>query len=126
MALVRVTWPHDHRAAFSQNLIKQALAACEEIGDDALEKSNRVIPIEEGILQDSGFVEVERVGVSEMRGQVAYNTPYAVVQHEDPTLQHDDGRKDHYLEDTVNENREAWERHMATRMRKATSSRTTW
>jgi len=79
-----------------------AADALADIMEDDLRESNDVAPIEEGTLIRSGFTELDRKALT---GQVAYDTPYAVVQHEDPTLAHDAGRKDHYLADTVEGNR---------------------
>lgn len=79
-----------------------AADALADILEDDLRESNEVTPIEEATLIRSGFTELDR---GSLTGQVAYDTPYAVVQHEDPTLRHDAGRKSHYLADTVEENR---------------------
>lgn len=116
MTTIRVQWRHDNRDAISRRIQDTAVEALREIGEDALEKSNRIIPLEEGILSDSGFVEVNPTHEG-AEGQVAYSTPYAVVQHEDPTLRHDPGREDHYLEKTVHGNSREWEQHLARKMR---------
>lgn len=89
-------------AQVTRAMREAAANALEDIVEDDLRESREVAPIEEGTLIRSGFAEVDR---KNLQGQVAYDTPYAVVQHEDPTLRHDAGRKDHYLEDTVEDNR---------------------
>lgn len=86
----------------------------EEVADVALEEANRIIPLEEGIMQDSGSVEVDEQA---LEAQVAYSTPYAVKQHEDPTLRHDPGREDHWLEKTVERNRGRYADFIAQRVR---------
>lgn len=53
------------------------------------------VPIEEGTLERSGSTHVAPDGT---KGYVYYDTVYAVVQHEDMTLQHDAGRQAKYLE----------------------------
>lgn len=63
-----------------------------------LQESNRVVPIEEGTLQRSGFVDVDPGALS---ATIAYDTPYAKRQHEDMSLRHDQGRKAKFLEDTM-------------------------
>lgn len=78
--------------------------ALEDITEDCLTEANRTVPHGEGMLQDSGFAEVDG-----LEGQVAYSTPYAVKQHEDPTLRHDAGRRDHWLSQAVEENWGRWE-----------------
>lgn len=57
-------------------------------------------PIEESTLERSGKATQEG-----LRGAVSFNTPYAVVQHEDMTLQHDPGRSAKYLENAFNSER---------------------
>lgn len=89
-------------ANVSRRLHDAAADALEDIVEDDLGESREVVPIEEGTLSRSGFTEVDR---KKLVGQVAYDTPYAIRQHEDPTLRHDAGRKHHYLEDTVEQNR---------------------
>lgn len=53
------------------------------------------VPIEEATLERSGSAHVDR---ENLRGYVYYDTPYAVVQHEDLTFAHDAGRQAKYLE----------------------------
>lgn len=86
-----------------RKLLHDAAAdALDDILEDALAEAREVTPIEESTLIRSGFTELDRPTLT---GQVAFDTPYAVKQHEDPTLRHDAGRKDHYLSDTVEQNR---------------------
>lgn len=81
-----------------EKLRSVAFEAIQDLGHDALEKSNRVVPIEEGTLANSGTVTSDKTaGVV----QVSYDTPYAVVQHEDQSLRHNDGRKAKFLEDVM-------------------------
>lgn len=79
-----------------------AARALADILEDDLADTREVTPIEEATLIRSGFTELDAASLT---GQVAFDTPYAVVQHEDPTLRHDPGRKHHYLSDTVEQNR---------------------
>ena len=73
--------------------------AAELIAEHVLDASNRHVPHELGDLARSG-----RVGPGEGEGErtIYYDTPYAVVQHEDLTLQHDAGRTAKYLENAMN------------------------
>lgn len=75
-----------------------AMSAMEDLGEHVLEESNRVVPIEEGTLQRSGNVSSDR-GAGKVR--IGYDTPYAVRQHEDMDLRHDEGRQAKFLEDAV-------------------------
>ncbi len=65
-----------------------------------LGESNRAVPIEEGTLQRSGKVTVE-----DGKAAISYDTPYAVKQHEDLTMHHDEGRHAKFLEQAANANR---------------------
>lgn len=67
-------------------------------------ESNKTVPIEEGTLQRSGGVDVDR-----RAGEATayYDTPYAAAVHEDTTAQRDPGRRAKWLELTAAErNRE--------------------
>jgi len=71
-----------------------------KLGAEHLLKSARdIVPIEEGTLETSGQVSVDTSG---FRAAVSFNTPYAVVQHEDLTMKHDPGRRAKYLEGPMN------------------------
>jgi hypothetical protein len=64
-----------------------------------LTESQKIVPIEEGTLGRSGVASVDE---NKLRGAVSFDTPYAVVQHEDLTLAHDAGRTAKYLERPMN------------------------
>ncbi|TDD90775.1 hypothetical protein [Actinomadura rubrisoli] len=65
-----------------------------------LQVSRTQVPIEEATLERSGVASVDP---SALEAAVSYDTPYAVRQHEDLNLRHDDGRKAKYLEDPMRE-----------------------
>lgn len=77
--------------------------------EHVLEESNRIVPIEVGTpgLLSSGHPwppeQVGIVGGSGMQAAVTYDTPYAVVQHENLTYRHDAGHTAKYLENTIND-----------------------
>ena len=58
------------------------------------------VPLDQGPLKNSCYVDVSDDGSS---GTVSYDTPYAVVQHENTQFQHQRGRKAKYLEDPAND-----------------------
>lgn len=60
--------------------------------------SNARVPIEEGVLERSGVASVHD---SQLVGAVSYDTRYAVRQHEDLSLSHDEGRQAKYLESAM-------------------------
>lgn len=79
-------------------LFDAAMDGAVDLMEFGLEESGREVPIEEGTLSRSGSVSVDRgQGVV----QISYDTPYAVVQHEDESLRHDAGRKAKFLEDPM-------------------------
>lgn len=63
--------------------------------------SNERVPYEEGDLARSGGVSAEGLVVA-----VSYDTDYAVKQHEDMSLSHDDGRQAKFLESAMNSERQ--------------------
>jgi hypothetical protein len=60
-----------------------------------LQKSNELVPLDEATLERSGTASVDE---RELIGQVAYDTPYAVRQHENLDYRHAPGREAKYLE----------------------------
>jgi hypothetical protein len=66
--------------------------------EHVLEQSKRLVPFEEGTLERSGVASSDP---NQLRACVSYDTPYAVVQHEDMTMQHDVGRQAKYLETPI-------------------------
>ena len=62
--------------------------------------SKEQVPLDQGPLKNSCYVDVAEDGSS---GTVSYDTPYAVVQHENMQFQHQRGRKAKYLEDPAND-----------------------
>lgn len=81
-----------------------------------LQVSRTQVPIEEGTLERSGTATVDE---RQMAAAVAYDTPYAVRQHEDLNLRHDAGRKAKYLEDPMNTERQTMLELIAAQARRA-------
>lgn len=84
--------------------------------EHVLQVSRSRVPLEEGTLERSGTATVDE---GELRGAVAYDTPYAVRQHEDLTLKHDDGRQAKYLESALEDERETVGEIVAAEIRRA-------
>lgn len=72
------------------------------------------VPLDQGPLKNSCYVDVSDDGSS---GTVSYDTPYAVVQHENMQFQHQRNRKAKYLEDPAND--KAVQREMLALIKKA-------
>ena len=71
------------------------------------------VPHEEATLERSGKAGL----VSDTKGGVSYDTPYAVIQHEDMTLAHDPGRNAKYLENAFNSERSTAAKIIATQIK---------
>lgn len=74
--------------------VREAAAdAITEVVEQWLEEGNRMVPIEEGTLQNSGTTEVDRDNLQAAVGWgLGASSDYAVIQHEDTSFQHDAGR----------------------------------
>ncbi len=103
----------------TEQLYVAAFNAALDLMEHGAEESSREAPIEEGTLVRSAHVSVDQPnGVV----QISYDTPYAIVQHEDQSLRHDDGRKAKYLEDPmVQQVAPVAEQFIGDRVRKAAS-----
>lgn len=102
--------------AITKAMHDAAADALADIAEDDLRDAREVVPIEEGTLSRSGFTEVDRAN---LEAQVAFDTPYAVKQEVDVTLRHDNGRKAHYLADTVEQNRQRHVQYLQEKVSRA-------
>lgn len=68
--------------------------------EHVLQVSRGRVPIEEATLERSGTATVDE---AQLKAAVAYDTPYAVRQHEELDWQHDEGRTAKYLEKPLTE-----------------------
>lgn len=73
-------------------------------------------PHEEGTLERSGAQDTDRAA---LRSALSFDTPYAVVQHEDLTLTHDDGRQAKYLESAMTGERDTALQIISAQIRRA-------
>ena len=94
------------------------LDAMQDVMDDLAARSADRVPYEEGDLDRSRHVQVERDG-DEVHGVVSYDTVYARVQHEHPEFQHANGRTAYYLSGPLDENRARYQARLAERLREA-------
>jgi hypothetical protein len=108
------SWKVDMRSHAADEFHKAAEAALADAAEYLLEESNRTVPHEEGTLERSGTVSVDG-----LKAAVSYDTPYAVRQHEDTRLRHDDGRRAKWLEQTFNERADKVRKFLADRMQAA-------
>lgn len=75
------------------------------------------VPLDEATLQRS---RVSSVDEASLTAAVAYDTVYAVRQHEDMTLRHPGGRRAKYLESAFVESRPLAAKIIANQIRKVT------
>ncbi|MEU6342221.1 hypothetical protein ABZ883_14915 [Streptomyces sp. NPDC046977] len=80
--------------------------------EHTLGKAKEIVPLDEGPLMNSG-----KVNIDGLNGDITFDTPYAVVQHEDLTFRHAPGRQAKYLEQPMLNEREAMLRIMAIPLR---------
>lgn len=76
---------------------EEAIIGLELAAEFVGQKSDTVVPLDEGPLQNS-----RKVVIQGTRAAISYNTPYAQKQHEDLSLSHPGGRKAKYLEGALN------------------------
>lgn len=100
MAQVRIEWHGDKiKGAAREGGVKGLRMAAEHL----LTESRKLVPIEEATLERSGTASVDE---GQMKAAVAYDTPYAVRQHEELGYRHDKGRQAKYLEQPANAERD--------------------
>ncbi|MFD3902970.1 hypothetical protein HXS80_20495 [Streptomyces sp. CB04723] len=92
MTRARLTWNGD---AVIRGTRASAARGLRLGAEHVLQVSRGRAPIEEGTLERSGTATVDE---DELRAAVAYDTPYAVRQHEEMDYRHDAGRTPKYLE----------------------------
>lgn len=82
-------------------MLADAAAGVRDGMEHVLAESSKVVPLEEGPLQDSGRTAV-KAEPGRIVGAVGYGTgaaaAYSIPQHENTTYRHDDGRHAKYLE----------------------------
>lgn len=86
-------------------------------GEHVLGVSNDRVPLDEATLQRSGVATVDEENLT---AAVSYDTAYAVIQHEDLTLRHPNGRQAKYLESAIVESRALAATMIANQIRKVT------
>lgn len=104
-------------AVLAQRAVRRACeAAVAEAAEALLTDTTPRVPLDEGPLAQSGRVTHDPASLT---SAVSYDTPYAVVQHEDTTLNHPQQGEAKFLERTMNERARAYGARMAARVRRA-------
>ncbi len=100
MADFGIEWNEDEVLAAIEGA---SMDGVELAAEHLLTVSSQRAPLEEGDLARSGEVSTD---AEQQAAAVSFDRPYAVVQHEDLTLQHAAGKTAKYLEDPMNEERD--------------------
>lgn len=80
--------------------------------EHTLGEANKLVPLDEGPLMQSGKVTVDG-----LNGTITYDTVYAVIQHENMEYKHAPGRQAKYLEQPMNTERDTMLQIMAVGFR---------
>ena len=92
--------------------IKEATVnAIEDVTDDLTQKAKELAPLDTGDLRGSGEGKVIKRG-NKVRGEVSFNKPYALKQHEELTYNHPRGGQAKYLEQPFRENQGRYKRYI--------------
>ncbi|GAA0638251.1 hypothetical protein GCM10010174_70130 [Kutzneria viridogrisea] len=110
---VKIKWNGDIASKAAREAAVKGLALAAE---HVLQVSRTEVPLEEGTLERSGVASVDEAN---LRAAISYDTPYAVRQHEDMSLRHDEGRKAKYLEGPLHSEAETVQEIVAAQIRRA-------
>lgn len=103
----------DAERAVRRGTINGVRGACRSLLSD----SRDLVPYDQGDLSRSGAVSMDTAG-SEVEGQVSYDTPYAVIQHEAEEFRHQDGRTANYLGGPLRANSDRYLAHIRAEVAK--------
>lgn len=109
---VKVDWDTKQIRA---NVKDAAIDILKNAGEFILDESNKIAPIDEGTLINSGGVSVDE---NDLTVNIFYDTPYAVRQHEDMALKHTNGRSAKFLERAARENADRIAKYISDQLRK--------
>ena len=97
-----------------EEIMKAALKGQKTLALNILAESQKIVPVDTGTLQRSGHIDTK-----DNITTISYNTPYALKQHEDATLNHPKGGEAKYLERPFNEKVGEYENFVSTEVYKA-------
>lgn len=114
-----VRWRLDNRKLAQAQVKAAAVRGMHDATEELLTVANQRVPHDKGTLQRSGTASFDDTKIS---GAVAYDTPYAVRQHEDTSLHHTDARRAKWLQLALQENAPRLRRHIADAIKDGTKS----
>lgn len=83
-----------------EEITKAAIKGMKVTAQNILGESQKLVPVDTGTLQRSGVIKTDN---EKQVTTISYNTPYALKQHEDASLNHPNGGEAKYLERPFNE-----------------------
>lgn len=86
---------------WAEDGVEHAEDGVDDAAEYLLAEARAIVPYDDGPLSESG--KASRDGLT---GSVSFDTPYAVIQHEDLDFRHAPGRTAKYLEGPLNANRD--------------------
>ncbi|WKW85408.1 hypothetical protein SEA_MILANI_15 [Microbacterium phage Milani] len=113
-------WADDNVAEVKAQIAAAVLKGLLLAGEHILNVSNAQAPIEDSDLIRSGVVSSS--SAKDKTVAVSYDTPYAVIQHEDLTLRHDAGRNAKYLANACKSEASTAGKIVATSVRRVVGS----
>lgn len=112
MKRARIKWYGNKAKAIVESA---CVSGVSEAAEYVLSKSNEVVPHDEGTLQGSGDIDIQKK--PKPMASIYYDTPYARRHHEHPEYNFQKGRKGKYLEDTLNENTDILIEYLKSRLK---------
>lgn len=97
-----------------EEIIAAALKGQKVLAQNILGESQKIVPVDTGTLRRSGHISTEGNITT-----ISYNTPYALKQHENASLNHPQGGEAKYLERPFNEKVQDYENYISTEVYKA-------
>lgn len=109
-----------HGAAAKAAMRAGAAKGLADAAENVLTEARKLVPIEEGTLERSGATDVD---ATNLQAVVTFDTPYAVIQHENLSYAHDAGRTAKYLENARNAENDTTQKLIGRGIDNALSSR---
>lgn len=103
----------------TRNIAEAVKEGLEDVTLDLERRAKEQAPIDLGDLRGSGASEVITT-TNGVNGIVSFNTPYALIQHEDLTFFHPQGGKAKYLTDPLNQQAINYKKHIQNKIRRVT------
>ena len=101
-----------------QGEIKQeVIKAIEDVTLDLTDKAKNLAPLDTGALRASGKGEVKQTG-QKVRGEVTFDKPYALKQHEEMSYNHPRGGQAKYLELPLRQNQDRYKKYIEDKIKK--------